>query len=80
MLIAIKANDAIEKLDGVFSELSGSAGLKASKFKDIFLVADLIYRNCRFYEKDSDEAFQRFMQIMQDEELTVAEKCIQLVS
>lgn len=74
MLLAIKANDAINRLDDFFISATGTTGLEGSRFKDIFCVAKLLYQNCSFYEKESDEAFERFMDIASANNLTAEEK------
>lgn len=74
MILAIKANDAINRLDDFVISATGIRGLESYKFEDIFCVAKLLYQNCSFYEKESDEAFERFMDIASANNLTAEEK------
>ena len=74
MKLAIKVNDAISKLDTLITSITGKEALTGSKFEDVFLISELLYRNCSFYDPCSDDSFARFMDIVNDEELTSDEK------
>ena len=74
MLLAIKANDAINRLNDFFTSATGSKGLEGSRFEDVFCVSRLLYQNCSLYEKDSDEVFRRFVDIASANNLTAEEK------
>ena len=74
MLLAIKANDAISKLDSLITSITGKEALTGSKFENMFLISELLYRNCSFYDPCSDDSFAKFMDIVNDEKLTPEEK------
>ena len=79
MILAIKANDAITKLDLLITSITGAKGFSGSQFEDLFCVSEMLYRNSSFYIPHNDESFARFMEIINDKGLSTEEKYYRLV-
>ena len=76
MILLIGAFEAVDKLDNYIMGLTGSIGLRESPFDKIFDVSRVIIFNSTFYDpNDEDGSFNKCMQILQNEELSVEEKC-----
>ena len=60
-------------LDEIILSLTGTKGLEAN-FENLFCTSKLLYHNCSFYDENSEEAFNRFLEIVSDEELSAEEK------
>ncbi|MBR3469754.1 MAG: hypothetical protein IKH28_08680 [Lachnospiraceae bacterium] len=72
-IIVIRSYDALMKLNNLMNEITGS-GLYGTQFEDLFRIGDLLYRQCSFFDAESDEAFRRFIKIIESKELTPEEK------
>ncbi len=72
-IIVIRAYNALIKLNDLMNQITGS-GLYGTKFEDLFRIGDLLYRQCSFFDAESDEAFRRFVKIIESQKLTPEEK------
>lgn len=79
LILAIRACEAIARLDRMITGITGDRGISGSSFDDIFCVTDLIYRQYDFYDPDSDEAYDDFAKILYAEDLSAEEKYDKLV-
>ena len=73
MILLIKAYGALLRLNDLLSEMTKS-GLYGTGFEDLFHIGDLLYRNCGFFDANSDEAYRRFACVMESKNLTPEEK------
>ena len=73
MITIIRAHDAIQKLDAALSDLFNTEGLKGTQYEDALSLSDVLFCNCSFY-KNETESYERFYEIIMDDELSAEEK------
>lgn len=69
----IRAFDAFERLNDLVKELTNGCTIENRKFLELYYIADVIQRNCR-YSAEDDETCRIFWNIMYDKEKTPEEK------
>ena len=74
LILALRTYDAIRRLDTLVSAMTKKGGLAGTDFDDIFCITELLYKQCSFYQPESDECYAAMMDIISDEKLTLQEK------
>ena len=76
MLLLVESFEALDKLDNYITGLTGNIGLQGSPFDKIFNVTRVISLNSCFYDPDDEDgSFNKCMEILRNEKLSVDEKC-----
>ena len=80
MILLIESFEALDKLDNYITGLTGNTGLQGSPFDKIFNIARVISINSSFYDPDNEDgAFNKCMETLRNEKLSVEEKCNLLI-
>ncbi len=73
MIILIEAYEAMDDLDALVVEMTGSRGLSGGKYEPMFKISEILFKHCGFYADDT-KAFERFYAIVTNDELTSEQK------
>lgn len=69
----IRAFDAFARLNDLVKELTNGCAIENGRFLELYYIADVIHRNCR-YSAEDDETCRVFWDIMYDKGKTPEEK------